>query len=60
MNKQRRFKNGDRVKSIYFKYEPLNIGTILIENDEYLIIYDNELETKYQLLDDEYLELVED
>ena len=45
-------KAGDRVRSIYTEYEPDNIGTITAEG---FIIYDDEPETEYQVLDSRYL-----
>ncbi len=49
-----KFKDGDRVKGVY--NDPSDIGTIKIEGGDYLIIYDNEPEIEYRILDDEYLE----
>jgi len=52
----RRFKNGDRVRSIYHFHEPNNIGTIRVVEDEYFIEYDGEPGTLYYVIDDRYLE----
>ncbi len=54
-----RFKDGDRVESVYLELEPENRGTVKIDNDEYLIVYDNEPDIEYRILDDNYLEYVE-
>ena len=48
-------KDGDRVKSVY-SLEPKNIGTI---KGEY-IVYDDEPNEEYQILDSGYLIKVED
>lgn len=56
--KKRRFKHNDRVRSVYTEHEPENIGTIKIENDEYFIVYDDKPETEYQILDDNYFEIL--
>lgn len=45
-------KAGDRVRSIYARCEPDNIGTITAEG---FIIYDDEPETEYQILNSKYL-----
>ena len=45
-------KAGDRVRSIYARCEPDNIGTIRAEG---FIIYDDEPETEYQILNSKYL-----
>lgn len=45
-------KAGDRVRSVYAQYEPNNIGTITKDG---CIIYDDEPETEYQILDSRYL-----
>ena len=47
-----KLESGDRVRSIYARAEPENIGTIT--KDGY-IIYDDEPETEYQILDSRYL-----
>lgn len=48
----RRFKDGDRVKSIY-AIEP-DIGTVTYSDGQYCIVYDGD-ETEYLILDDNYL-----
>ena len=45
-------KTGDRVKSVYHNYEPDNVGIITKDG---FIIYDDEPETEYQVLDSRYL-----
>jgi len=54
---KRHFKNGDRVRSVYGE-EKDNIGTVKIEGNNYLVVYDNEPEEEYVILNDDYFERV--
>lgn len=49
-------KRNDRVKSIYANYEPNNIGTI---TDDGCVVYDDEPETEYRILNSAYLIKIE-
>jgi len=53
------FKEGDRVRSVYLRYEPENIGTVKISDGQYCIVYDNEPDEEYLIVDDNYLKLYE-
>lgn len=52
-----RFKDGDRVESVYLN--PGGIGTVKVCDGKYLIVYDDEPDVEYQILDDNYLEYIE-
>lgn len=49
-------KPGDRVQSVWTNYEPKNIGTITPEG---YIVYDDEPDVEYQILDSVYLIKIE-
>ena len=58
MARKRQFKNNDRVRGVYHYHEPNNIGTVKIIEGDYCIVYDDEPETEYAVLDDQWLELL--